>query len=110
MFGSLDEDIRSFLDGLGASGRVEFQRLAVTLDQVVELSLPTAPAKETDRRSFDGETVQCEAIPPDELARILEQAIRDRFDQQELEGVLSLEEKQRTKLVEHVSDFLESLR
>jgi hypothetical protein len=110
MFGSLDEDIRSFLDGLDAGGRVEFQRLAVTLDQVVELNLPTAPAKETDRRSFDGETVQCEAIPPDELARILERAILDRFDPRGLQGVLSLEEEQRTKLVDHVSDFLESLR
>ena len=110
MFGSLDEDIRSFLDGLNAGGRVEFQRLAVTLEQVVEFDLPTAPAKETDRRSFDGDTVQCEAIPPDELARILERAILDRFDPRGLQGVLSLEEEQRTKLVEHVSDFLESLR
>ena len=110
MFGSLDEDIRSFLDGLDAGGRVEFQRLAVTLEQVVEFNLPTAPAKETDRRSFDGDTVQCEAIPPDELARILERAILDRFDPRGLQGVLSLEEEQRTKLVDHVSDFLESLR
>ena len=110
MFGSLDEDIRAFLNGLDAGGRVEFQRLAVTLDQVVELNLPTAPAKETDRRSFDGETVQCEAIPPDELARILERAIFDRFDPRGLQGVLSLEDEQRTKLVDHVSDFLESLR
>ena len=110
MFGSLDEDIRAFLNGLDAGGRVEFQRLAVTLDQVVELNLPTAPAKETDRRSFDGETVQCEAIPPDELARILERAILDRFDPRGLQGVLSLEDEQRTKLVDHVSDFLESLR
>lgn len=110
MFGSLDEDIRAFLNGLDGGGRVQFQRLAVTLDQVVELNLPTAIAKETDRRSFDGETVQCEAIPPDELARILERAILDRFDPQGLQGVLSLEEDQRTKLVDHVSDFLESLR
>lgn len=110
MFGSLDEDIRAFLNGLDAGGRVEFQRLAVTLDQVVELNLPTAPAKETDRRSFDGETVQCEAIPPDELARVLERAILDRFDHPGLQGVLSLEDEQRTKLVDHVSDFLESLR
>lgn len=110
MFGSLDEDIRSFLGGLDGGGRVQFQRLAVTLEQVVEFNLPTALAKKTDRRSFVGDTVQCEALPPDELARILERAILDHFDPQGLAGVLSLEQEQRTQLIDHVSDFLESLR
>lgn len=110
MFGSLDEDVRSFLDGLGNGGRVEFQRLAVTTDQVEELGLPTAPPKPTDKRSFSGDTVQAEAIPPDELARIVRAAIDDRFDAYAFQGILDVEEEQRKKLVKHVSGFLESLQ
>jgi hypothetical protein len=110
MFGSLDEDVRSFLGGLGAGGRVDFVRLAVTRDQVDELDLPTSPPKKTDRRSFSGETVQCEAIPPDELARILRAAIVERLDPDVLDAVLAREDRERTRLVEHVSGFLEPLR
>jgi len=110
MFGSLDEDVRSFLDGLGAGGRVEFVRLAVTAEQVDELDLPTSPPKTSDRRSFSGDTVQCEAIPPDELARILRAAIVERLDGDTLETVLDRETGERDRLVEHVSGFLESLR
>ena len=110
MFGSLDEDVRSFLDGLGAGGRVAFVRLAVTPEQVDELDLPTSPPKKSDRRSFTGDTVQAEAIPPDELARIVRGAILDRLDADVLETVLDRETAQRTRLVDHVSGFLESLR
>jgi hypothetical protein len=110
MFGSLDEDVRSFLGGLGAGGRVDFVRLAVTRDQVDELDLPTSPPKKTDRRSFSGETVQCEAIPPDELARILRAAIVERLDPDVLDAVLAREDRERTRIVEHVSGFLEPLR
>jgi hypothetical protein len=110
MFGSLDEDIRAFLDRLGAAGRVEFVRLAVTREQVEELGLPTAPAKKSDRRSFIGDTVQAEAIPPDELARTVRGAILDRFDGHGLEGILYLEDQERARLVEQVSALLESLK
>lgn len=109
MFGSLDEDVRSFLEGLGAGGKVDFVRLAVTAEQVDRLELPTSPAKESDRRSFSGETVQAEAIPPDELARIVRQSIDDRLDGHVFSQVLAVEEQQRTQLVEQVAAVLESL-
>lgn len=108
MFGSLDEDVRAFLAGMG--GHVDFVRLAVTREHVERFGLPTAPAKPTDRRSFSGDTVQAEAIPPDELARIVRAAILDRLDGHALEAVLAAEETERTRLVEHVSGFLESLK
>ena len=90
MFGSLDEDVRAFLASMG--GDVDFVRLAVTREHVERLSLPTAPAKPTDRRAFSGDTVQAEAIPPDELARIVRGAIVDRLDGHILEAVLAAEE------------------
>lgn len=110
MFGSLDEDVRSFLDGLGAGGQVEFLRLAVTREQVDEFGLPTSPPKRSDRRSFSGDTVQAEAIPPDELARIVREAIDERLDGHVFGQVIDREQRERGRLVEHVSGFLESLQ
>lgn len=57
--------------------------------------MPTAPKKETDRRAFEGETTQVEAIPPDELVQIITGAITDRVDQAAYEAVLA--EENRTK-------------
>lgn len=108
MFGSLDEDVRAFLEDLG--GDVSFVRLAVTPDQVDEMSLPTAPPKPTDRRAFSGDTVQAEAIPPDVLARIVREAIHDRLDLQSLAAVLAVEEEQRARVVERAGALAESLK
>ena len=80
MFGSLAEDVAEFALALGAD--VAFSRLAVTLEQVDLYGLPTAPPKPSDRRSFSGgdRTCQAEALPPDVLAGIVEAAIRERLD------------------------------
>ena len=68
---SLAEDVNALAADLGLEP-VAFTRLAVTPAQIARLQLPTAPPKVTDRRAFDGAgTVQAEAIPPDELARIV---------------------------------------
>lgn len=108
MFGSLDEDVRAFLEELG--GDVSFVRLAVTRDQVDEMALPTAPPKPTDRRRFSGDTVQAEAIPPDVLARIVRDAILDRIDGHALEAVLAREDAQRASVVERAGALAESLK
>jgi len=108
MFGSLDEDVRAFLEQLG--GDVDFVRLAVTAEHVERLSLPTAPPKPTDRRAFSGDTVQAEAIPPDELARIVRGAIDERIDRYALEAVLASEEWDRNRLLPHVSALVEAVQ
>ncbi|MEV6158471.1 hypothetical protein AB0L53_49900 [Nonomuraea sp. NPDC052129] len=49
-----------------AGAAVEFERAAVTAEQVVTYNLPTVPPKTTDRRSFSGTaTTQPEALPSD---------------------------------------------
>ena len=79
VYQSLADDVSAFVDELG--GEVSFRRLAVTPIHISNLSLTTAPAKATDNRSFDGQgTVQAEAIPPNELARILKDALASNFD------------------------------
>jgi hypothetical protein len=75
----LADDVSAFVDELG--GEVSFRRLAVTPVHIDELALLTAPPKPTDNRTFDGQgTVQAEAIPPNELARILKDALASNFD------------------------------
>ncbi|GAB2580521.1 hypothetical protein GCM10027168_11730 [Streptomyces capparidis] len=54
MFSSLAEDVIAFAGAAGAE--VEFQRVAVTPEQIATYNLPTAPPKTTDRRSFSGTT------------------------------------------------------
>jgi hypothetical protein len=104
VFSSLDEDVSAFATAMGAT--VTFVRLAVTPAQVKKLGLPTAPAKSTDRRSFTGidgdanATVQAEAIPPDELARILGKAIAERIDRRAYDTVLEAEQSAKTSLAE----------
>ncbi len=109
IFSSLAEDVTSFASVLG--GRVEFHRHAVTPQQVLALGLDPAPAKATDRRSFDGiggdpnATVQAEAIPPDILARDLKAAIEEHMDVDIYEELLEAEEEERDRLVEAIGQI-----
>lgn len=96
VFGSLDGDIRAFLDAMG--GEAEFVRLAVTPDQIDEHNLPTSPAKATDRRAFDGDTVQAEALPPDVLAGVVGDAILSRLNRAALFEVLDRERDAKRRL------------
>ncbi len=97
IFGSLDEDVRAFIGEFG--GDAEFIRLAVTPDHIAHYDLPTAPPKETDRRAFTGETVQAEALPPDVLARILQDAIGDYLDMDIYRQAVEIEREERRALM-----------
>jgi len=79
VFQSLAEDVEAFVDSLG--GRGIFRRLVVTPEQIEAMALPMAPTKAGDVRVFDGTgTVQAEAIPPDTLGQILNDALAEFFD------------------------------
>lgn len=97
IFGSLDEDVRAFIGEFG--GDAEFIRLAVIPDHIARYGLPTAPPKETDRRNFTGETVQAEALPPDVLASILQDAIGANLDMDVFRQAVETEAAERAALV-----------
>jgi len=103
MFSSLDEDLQAFLEHYG--GDVEMVRLAVTPEQVDRMDLPTAPPKRTDNRSFEGETTQCEAIPPRTLREIVREAVRDRLDMDAYNATLEEEIEIRERLAERLADL-----
>jgi hypothetical protein len=106
---SMADDVGTIAEDLGLDTDIQFSRLAVTPAQVRQLGLPTAPAKATDRRSFDGETVQVEAIPPDTLADIIRTAINDRLDRDAYAAVLAREERIREKLTERLASLAADL-
>ena len=102
-------DVQAIACDLGLPADIRFSRLAVTPSQIDELRLPTAPAKPTDRRSFTGETVQCEAIPPDVLAAIIRTAIEERFDQNAYVKVLDAEREIQTRLSPRLAVLLDDI-
>ncbi len=61
---------------------VQFERIAVTPEQIVLLALPTRPTKPSDSRSagFAGESVEVDAIPASTLRTIVRDAIDQHVD------------------------------
>jgi hypothetical protein len=103
VFSSLAEDIKAFANDYG--GDVEFIRLAVTPEQAALYSLPSAPPKPTDRRSFEGnETWQAEALDPRMLAAIVSAAVEERIDRALYEAVLDEEQKARRDVLSRLRD------
>jgi hypothetical protein len=74
IFTVLEEDAGAFGAALGAD--VTFTRLALTERQVELYGLPAAPPEMTGGRLV----VQAEALPPDILADLVDDAIRSRLD------------------------------
>jgi hypothetical protein len=95
MFAAYLEDVEAFTRDLGG--------VAVTPQQIATYDLPTAPPKPTDRRAFNGETCQAEALAPDVLAGILRDAIEARIDRRALDRVLRRERKVRRELIVRLS-------
>jgi hypothetical protein len=112
LFENLEADISAFADDEGFGADITFIRLAVTPEQITALALPTAPPKATDRRVFHGDTVQAEAIPPNVLAQIVQEAIDARLDQKAYRAVLEREraihrwtERKLVPLLRSIPDF-----
>lgn len=96
LFGSLDEDVSAFVQHYG--GEVDFIRLAVTQDQILTYDLPTAPAKVTDRRKFEGLTTQVESLDPRTLSSIVRRAIESRICWDTYQAALECEQRTQAEL------------
>lgn len=92
---------------------VEIRRIALIEQQVIEWNLPPAPAKETDSRTanWDGlGQVELDAVKPEKLISLLDDAINDIFDWELYDELLARESDEReqfqTELKRYVEDDL----
>jgi hypothetical protein len=77
---------------------IHFERLAVTEEQIEEWNLPSRPTKESDPRAKDwnsGDSVELDAIEPDELRHIVREAIERHIDQAQLDFLRQQEKRER---------------
>ena len=80
-------------------------RVALTAEQVDEYSLDVAPPKSSDTRSANwpySYTAQAEALPPDLLARVVDEAILEHIDTDVYEELLETERDERAEIVERL--------
>lgn len=66
---------------------VEFERLAVTEQQITDMRLPTRPTKPKDTRTANwtgGGSVEVDAVPPTVLRQLVEDAITQHIDPEAL--------------------------
>jgi hypothetical protein len=107
IFQATAEDVAAFVaeDRYDARQTVRFKRVALIQGQVAAYRLPTAPAKASDGRTKNwaerrgrDQTCQLEALPPDILARLLEDAIRNELDLEQLDHDLLFESVERRRV------------
>jgi hypothetical protein len=98
------QKVRAFLGSLAEW--VHFERLAVTEQQIIDMNLPTRPTTKRDVRTkkwAGGESVEVDAIPARMLRAILEDAITQHIDEEELRITQMVEKDEReilTRLIE----------
>lgn len=99
IFDSVAADVTAFVEADKPHGlvSVEFERVALTREQVQAHALPTAPPKVSDTRSktWTGGTCQLEALPPDVIAGILKDAIERRIDWEQFNADLKAQDQDR---------------
>jgi hypothetical protein len=79
---------------------VEFERIAVTPQQITAMGLPTRPTKASDSRAakFLGESVEVDAIPASTLRQIVRDAIEQHLDPRMLRLTRAVEASERAGL------------
>lgn len=81
-------------------------RMAVTVDQIVEFDLPTRPTKKSDTRSktFQGESVEVDAMSPGVLRTMVRECIEQHIDFDAWEALRIAERNDRAELAALVED------
>lgn len=116
-FGDYDpsgEDIpRSIKENLRRMGvDVEVERIALNPDQIKEMGLPGVPPKKGDSRTnnWDGaEVVELDAVEPNTLRRMCEDAIEQYFDQDLFDELEERESKELEQYKEALKEYVNGL-
>jgi hypothetical protein len=95
------QDIQSKIMRYAPDADVNFQRVAVTPEQVKRYSLPTRPTKRdgnSHAKDFRGESVEVDALPVDTLQRLVRRVIEQHIDRRQLAITRKAEESEREAL------------
>jgi hypothetical protein len=92
--------VEAELRSLAPDADLRFERVAVNENQIEEWNLPTRPTKRTDARgkTFKGDLVEVDAIPPDLLRSLVSDAILQHIDDHALQLLRTAEESEREVL------------
>jgi hypothetical protein len=85
------------------------ERVALTEEQIEDFDLPTRPTKRNGNphaASFEGESVELDALPPDELRQLVRESIEQHISERQLEVLRAAEESER-ELLEAWADRIE---
>ena len=108
----MTRDIQDRLSLFGAHVHVE--RIALNMDQILELNPPPNPAKTTDSRStayireYGEESWELDAIEPRRMVDLIRDEIMQRVDAERMDGVQEVSAKEREFLA-HLSNTWEDL-
>jgi 5S rRNA maturation endonuclease (ribonuclease M5) len=103
---SIAEKVESELQARAPDSEIHVRRLAVNRDQIDAWNLPTRPTKTSDTRAkkfrqvHGTESVELDAIPPDELRNLVRAAIDRHMDSWRLEQFRMVEREERQTLRE----------
>jgi hypothetical protein len=92
------EKIEETLRELAPEAEINFERIAVNPDQITAWSLPTRPTKTTDSRAArfgHADSVELDAIDPNRLRQLVNDAIEQHVDQRQLEIIQEAEASER---------------
>lgn len=94
------EKIEQTLKEMAPAADINFERVAVTLEQISTWDLPTRPTKTTDTRSknFGAISVELDAIKPDDLRDLVETVIQRHLPPEQFR-VLKIAEQSERELI-----------
>ena len=92
------EKIEETLREMAPAAEIHFERLAVTPEQIELWRLPTRPTKTSDSRAkgFGAISVELDAIEPDKLRALVEDAIEDHLPPHQFKVLKAAEDSERT--------------
>jgi len=100
----MTEDLQTRFDRYADDLEIEVKRIALTIDQVKKHSLIPNPTKRVDSRSakyvaqYGDQCWELDAIPPDELQKLVTSAIKQHIDPSRWNAALEREQKDQAAL------------
>jgi AcrR family transcriptional regulator len=102
---NIEDTLRQMIEADGSfSEDLTFERVAVTLEQIHDWSLPTRPTKKSDTRAkgFGEISVELDALEPQRLRNLVQEVIERHLNPDVYGELMEEEEVERAKLLELV--------